>query len=272
MSADANMTPVAVLGCGPAGLLAAHACNMAGIPVCIISEGKRSGLGGAQFLHAPIPGIHRALHPDTMVSYERRGDPDIYKKKAFSELPVEWKPWTEGGQPAGRAAWSLESTYDMLWDGMEEVIHDERNMVKVDMDWLESEADQFLFIVNSIPLRALCVNPDHKFITQAITIAPGVFEAIEDDHVLYDGTGDKSWYRTSRIFGCEYTEWGHGAKVPPGLQTFKDYKPMSTDCDCLQTRFPRLLSVGRRGKWSAREFTHDAFYDTIYTIGRIYGR
>lgn len=266
-----NITPAAILGCGPSALLSAWACSLAGIPVAIVSRGVKSRLGGAQFLHAPIPGMHRASEPETFVKYERRGDPDIYRKKAFGDLNVEWKPWTEGGQPEGRAAWSLDMTYQYLWESMEPIITNEMNVREIDMKWFEEEADQFLFVVNTVPLASICVDPKHNFITQRIVITPTPFEGIADDTVLYDGTGEKSWYRTSNIFGTGFTEWGEGAKVPPGIQTFRDFKPMSTNCDCLK-KFHRVVSVGRRGKWSAREFSHNAFYDTMNVIGVLYGR
>jgi hypothetical protein len=267
-----NIDPIAVLGSGPAGLMSAMAASQAGFPVVIISNGMMSHLGGAQFLHAPIPGVHSANNPHTVVNYERRGDPEIYRQKAFGDLKVEWAPWTDGGQPEARYAWSLESTYNDLWDQFESAVSNPMNQVSVDLNWIREEADQFTAVFSSVPLRAICGKPDeHKFVTQLVRISPEPYEELANDTVLYDGTIEKSWYRTSRIFDTCYTEWGPGAKTPPGIELFRDYKPMSTDCDCLK-EFPGVLPVGRRGKWVANDFSHSAYYDTMTAIGAIYGR
>ena len=48
---------VAILGCGPTGLVAAHACAMKHIPFVIFSKKRKSFLFGSQYLHEPIPGV-----------------------------------------------------------------------------------------------------------------------------------------------------------------------------------------------------------------------
>ena len=268
-----KMRPVCVIGSGPAGLLAAHAVCQAGLPLVIVSDGKRSRLGGAQFLHAPIPGITQAARPDTTVVYQRRGDPEVYRRKAFGSLKVDWKPWTEGGQPEARHAWSLDWTYGKLWDLFESTIQFGNNKVHVDHEWLEKVQGEFSMIVSTVPLASLCQEPDrHQFVNQLVRIVAEPYEDLPDDTVLYDGTQEKSWYRTSRIFNTCFTEWGQDAKTPPGVNDLiTDYKPMSTTCTCLD-KYDRLIKVGRRGKWDAREFSHGAYYDTMMVIGAMYGR
>ena len=48
---------VAVLGCGPAGLIAAWAAEQAGADVQIYSKKVQSIIPGSQYLHGPIPGV-----------------------------------------------------------------------------------------------------------------------------------------------------------------------------------------------------------------------
>jgi hypothetical protein len=264
------MKPVGILGSGPAGLMAAWACTLVGLPVVVISKNGRSRLGGAQFLHAPIPGMHKASEPETVVRYVRRGDPEEYRRKAFGAAKLrKWKPWTEGGQPDERAAWSLDAAYERLWTMYGDCV--ETNKQEITGKWLDDHKDDFQFIISSVPLQRLCLG-DHTFATQLVQIHPVGFEQLDDDTVLYDGTKDRSWYRTSNIFNTTHTEWGEGQPAPRGLEPlYRDYKPMWTNCECWSDH-QDLLLVGRRGRWSADDFSHDAFYDTMTALGMRYGR
>lgn len=261
--------PVAVLGSGPAGLMAAWACMLSGTSVVVLSDGGKSRLGGAQFLHAPIPGMHQARSPETVVKYVRRGDPEVYKRKAFGSLRVPWRPWTDGGQPEEREAWSLSLAYDSMWEVFGESV--ETNKQHIDLKGVVEVKDKFAFVVSTIPLNVMCVNESHKFVTQNVRIHPDAFEELPDNTVLYDGTKDKSWYRVSNIFGTTYTEWGEESKAPPIRPMRWDSKPMYSDCDCLN-RVNGILTVGRRGRFDAAQFSHDAFFDTMTAIGMRYGR
>lgn len=262
------MKPVAVLGSGPAGLMSAWACMMAGVPVVVLSNGGESRLGGAQFLHAPIPGMHQAKAPEAVVRFERRGDPEEYRRKAFGELAVPWRPWTEGGFPEERDAWSLSGAYEKLWSIFGESV--DMNKTDVDLKWIMEHRDDFSVIISTVPLSGLCRSDRHQFVSQKVIIHPVAFEELPDNTVLFDGTKEKTWYRTCNIFGTQYTEWGAFGKVPPVSKTYVDYKPISTTCTCLH--MSNVLRVGRRGRWSVHHFTHDAFYDTMTMIGTRYGR
>lgn len=262
------MKPVAVLGSGPAGLMAAWACMLAGVPVVVLSNGGKSRLGGAQFLHAPIPGMHQAKAPEAVVRFERRGDPEEYRRKAFGELVVPWRPWTDGGFPEERDAWSLVDAYDRMWDVFGESV--ESNAQPIDLQWIIEERDKFHMVISTIPLRALCRSDQHTFVSQRVMIHPEGFEELPENTVLFDGTKDKTWYRTCNIFGTQYTEWGAFGKVPKVQPIYADHKPISTTCNCLG--LSRVLLVGRRGRWYVDDFTHDAFYDTMTAIGSRYAR
>lgn len=275
------MKPVAVLGSGPAGLLAAWALMLVGRPTVIFSDGGRSRVGPAQFLHGPLPGIAYASDPDAVVKYVRRGDPEVYRHKAFYTTQVPWRPWTDGSQPPERDAWSMDKMYGALWALFEDNVND--NAMKVTTEWLDEVQENGTFdgIISSIPKSRLCrrrvvdeFSSDskvHRFLTQDIVIHPEAFEGMDDNTVIYDGTKDRSWYRTSLIFGQGGTEWNAKSRRPRGLEpTFTDSKPIWTNCDCVKGQ--GILCVGRRGKWSVEELAHNAFYDTMTMIGLRYGR
>lgn len=261
------MKPVAVLGSGPAGMCAAWALNICGIPTVVISSGGKSRLGPAQFFHGPIPELNDPQSPDAIIKFIRRGDPDIYKLKAFGNLKVPWEPWTDAA-PVERAAWSLQETYDTLWRAFGDYVTKE----EIKPESIDKYLDMFDGIISTVPMRALCTDPTHLFVTQDIKIHTECFEPnLDDNTVVLDGTGEKSWYRTSRIFGVGGTEWGPRSEPVRGLDpVYKDFKPISTTCTCLKGR--GILCVGRRGKWSVDELSHNAFYDTMTLIGARYGR
>ncbi|HEY7420289.1 MAG TPA: hypothetical protein VH593_34240, partial [Ktedonobacteraceae bacterium] len=75
------MIRAVVLGCGPAGLLAAHACSLNGADVRIFSLKRPSYISGAQYLHQAIPGLSGAPDGDIMIT--KVGTREGYAKKVY---------------------------------------------------------------------------------------------------------------------------------------------------------------------------------------------
>jgi hypothetical protein len=276
---------VAILGCGPAGLMAAHACAVSGIPFVILSKGGSEGaaksrLGGAQFLHEPIPGLTGKL-PDAVVNYYVTGDAQTYQQKAYRE----------GAQPtfvsfdyvyhgATQVAWNLVAAYDQLW----RLYGDHVTEVTLNAGSVDELLSDFELIVSSVPLPALCRAPSdaaagempngHTFTKQHIKIRPGC--ALPEGYptgpdqpamtIFYNGDRNQAWYRSSALWGHHYTEYG------AGLYVFEEdlipaTKPLSTNCDCHTAREGgppdwRFLPVGRFGLWRKGVLTHEAFNST----------
>ena len=105
---------VAILGCGPTGLLAAHACHRAGVSFDIYSVKRKSELYGSQYLHEPIPGLEFACGPETPVKYVVRGTPEEYRRKTHGKwwdgqaAPEEFEP--------DHVAWDIRQVYMVLWN------------------------------------------------------------------------------------------------------------------------------------------------------------
>ena len=72
---------VVVLGCGPAGLIAAHAAAMQGADIRIMSKPRKSFMNGAQYLHKHINGT--PYSDPFQVSYEMLGSPEQYRLKVY---------------------------------------------------------------------------------------------------------------------------------------------------------------------------------------------
>lgn|SRR5678816_1379769 len=261
------MKPIAVLGVGPAGLMAAHAVALSGRPVSLFGQPnadgsvKKSKLGGAQFLHDPIPIVCDEEDPDAVITYRVFGTVERYAQKVYGGLVkperVSMNNVYDGKQVN---AWNLLSTYDKLWDYLSAK---DANVVTIDQEWIAKaiEAQWFDMILSTIPAPAICVaNYAHSFPSQSITIANEAMMGTPDT-IYYSGHEDHSWYRTSVLFGYEGTEWGQGV-TPPLPGTFKVAKPLQTNCNC----HPEVERLGRYGTWTKGVLTTHAFTGALKLV------
>lgn len=257
---------VTILGCGPAGLMAAqgiqHACEEAVEPLDlrIISRKRPSELFGAQYLHEPIPGA--TISAPTMINYRLQGSVDSYKRKVYGPL------WDGSVSPEDLAiahpGWDIRETYRNLWMLWEDRIEDASiDGASIAMLTAQEPPGSVMFI-NSIPRDSLCIK-QHTFAFSEI-IAAGdapargiiltMFKSAEDT-VVCNGDESPSWYRRSRVFHHTTVEWpGNIASVPVNSAS-RVRKPLWTDCDC----WPQVRHVGRYGKWEKGVLSHTAYND-----------
>lgn len=238
---------VAVLGCGPAGLLAAEACEAAGLNVSIISNKQKSFISGAQYLHDPIPGVTLS-RPDGHLNYVKRGNARGYAAKVYGDAnhACSWSEFPEGTLPA----WSMLKMYDELWHRFGDRIHDRQ----IGDESINEIVHEWPLVISSIPLRSICRERDHRFNGAKVYINKLAAEPLPDNTILYDGTTETSWYRCSSIFGEEGTE----STVPlPGGASWEGIKPTGHTCDC----HPSVIKVGRFGQWKKGVLIHHAYND-----------
>jgi hypothetical protein len=270
------MKPIAVLGCGPAGLLAAYGIGLTGQPLAIFSNTEKSKLGGAQFLHKPIYGIHDEDNPDAVVTYHLHGTAAAYQEKVYGNDPVPFVSFSNVKDGQQQSAWNLLKTYDWLWGEFGHTI----NEAQITPAWVDENEDKFALILSTVPLVALCrhrvgATPPmpkvgdswypmhHRFTVQDIAIHPDNLAPIHDNTILYDGTREHSWYRSSLLFGVGGTEWSpQRSPVAPVRPLYHDRKPIATNCDC----FPQIVRLGRRGTWQKGVLTHHAFVGALEAV------
>lgn len=246
------MRPIAILGSGPAGLLAAYAVGLTGQPVAVFGHGVRSVIGGAQFLHKPIPELTN-MDPDFPITFRVEGDAEQYERKVYGPLNPPFVSFSGvvDGQQVG--AWDLGGAYDRLWS----VYGSSMNPTKIDADWMVANEGNFRAVISTIPAPAIC-HKDHHFGAATIRVAAEcILNTARENTVYYDGTQHRSWYRCSRIQGHGGTEWG--ARLDPPMPTREITKPLGTNCDC----FPEVIRVGRYGAWKKGELAHEGFYKTL---------
>lgn len=241
--------PLIILGCGPAGLLAAHAARLAEVECLIFSKKNKSRIGGAQYLHKDIPGLTDLIEPTVMRTI-KIGDRHEYARKVYGngEAPVSWDNYPEGHS----MIYNMHQAYDWLWDQFEKDIAD----MPVLPSWVGQMSNHP--IVSSIPMKDLCTGA-HNFESQKVYIdyretgEPG-------NWIVYNGRTEDSWYRGSRLFGWESWEYSEStARASISIE-----KPLRTNCDCFKDTSVRL--VGRYGKWEKSQLVHNAFEDTLNYI------
>jgi hypothetical protein len=268
---DAN---VLILGCGPSGLLAAHAVERLGGEPVIMSRKTKSVLPGAQYLHEPIPDLHDPREPDGVIRTIRRGTAEGYASKVYGcpDAPTSW-----GLAPEETAAWDLRATYDLLWYRYQDRIED-TEITREDL-WQFSRSLDFDLVISSIWAPSLCAPEwrrptegigDHRFEHEKMYVIDWAPPEVEDNTVLYSGDPDHEWYRCSRVFGHASSEaTNHSLDGSIGylqpdarradtlLRVKTGIKVVGTTCDC----FPQIKRVGRYGTWRRGYLTHHAFAD-----------
>lgn len=246
---------ITVLGCGPAGLLVAHAAAQSGHETTILSRKVRSKIGGAQYLHTNIPDL-TTKEPDGHAHFEYRGTDQGYAQKVYGD-PQAVTSW--GGFMGNVPIWNMRRAYDELWDRYEGLIKDS----DLDPIVLETLQESGGLTLSTIPRTELCVNSDHSFTRQEVLIWYGRKYTGDRDQVIYSGHPDTPWYRFSNLFGWESIEWPARIEVDaPDLIRVK--KPISTDCDCL----PEIQKLGRYGRWEKKVLSHDAYWEALRLIAR----
>lgn len=250
--------PVVVLGSGPAGLFAAHAAVRAGRPPRIFSRSLYpSDMFGAQYLHAPIPGLPAV---SAVIDYQLTGTVMDYARKVYGSHAsgLQVSPSMLGGV---REVWDIRTAYLRAWELYGERVEE----VNVTPEWMLSEmakggALHGCTVVSSIPLPAICLQGQHHFRKQLIWAsgdAPALDRwcpiACPPNTVICNGLKEPAWYRVSNIFGHTTAEWPDGLKPP--VPCSQVVKPLSTNCDC----FRSVRRVGRYGTWAKGVLAHQSY-------------
>jgi hypothetical protein len=257
---------VAILGCGPSGLLAAHAAEQRGHEVVIISRKIKSEINGAMFLHLGIPGINEVA-PDFMIQVIKNGVREGYAENVYNDPshPVSWDKFEGGPFPA----WDLRAVYDKLWEAWELKIIDR----EYSHSMLTSLLDGSYAVISTIPRTVTCLRPAHRFTSQDIWIERlegGLIERVNDDNLMYYngftpdgkyGMIGPPWYRYCQINGLR--SWEYAKPRDPvseiGGRVIRGFKPIATTCDC----WPQVMFAGRFGQWQKQILTHHV-YEAVY--------
>lgn len=254
---------VTILGCGPAGLFAAHAAIGQGHDVTILSNPRKSFMRGAQYLHRPIPGLSGAPF---QIDYQLRGSIEGYKDKVYGDMSdVQVSPETLVGIAN---AWDIREAYDAAWAEYGHLVR------PFEVTPLTLDAIRADLIISTIPAKALCSNLDAPteysiddpfqqplchFESQKVWSTNYLKDSgvHEDNIVICSGDPEDWWYRISRIHGWENSEFPASRK-PYSNRVWEVEKPISTTCKC----HPEVVRMGRYGAWKKGVLSDSAFYET----------
>lgn len=265
------MTKHLILGCGPAGLLAAHACLMMGDDFVIISKKRKSHMYGAQYLHEPIPGIPGIRETARVIRYDMaEGDVDGYRGKVYGPLAVKTSP--EDLAPK-HTAYDIRKAYDWLWDKYRSSVIDGKFTHRGEQALSELKLLQEKLHIDGITISTIprtIFFSDDQFITAKVyalgdapdrgQLVPGM-DGFPDFTVSLNGDPDYAWYRKAKVFGHSTMEWS-GKRKPPYEGIVEVLKPISTT-----SVFPsNVFGLGRYGSWTKGVLSHEAFFDTSQLI------
>jgi hypothetical protein len=266
-----NRKRIIILGCGPAGLFAAHAAIGMGHDVRIISKLRKSEMYGAQYLHTSIPGLSDGSAP-FKVEYRLEGDLDDYLHKVYGEIIPDRSAITVESLVGVYDAWNIRAAYDRAFELYWQMVVNQPVGASVMHSLIHEDRPDL--IISTIPAPGLCLDPGHAFDSRliwAIGDAPerGVFAprlVSEPNVILYNGTKDTGYYRASNISGYQAVEWPHRTRPP--LKVAEVVKPVRTTCVCWtkEREGTRLLRLGRYGAWNRLGHTHQAYWRTLEAL------
>lgn len=245
------MTSIAILGSGPAGLMAALAADRNGHHVNIYSSGK-AVVNPDMFLMAALPG-YGADVPHSRVIYIKWGLESVYAVKAYCDPDIQ----TSWSSAVSCDIWWLDPIYQMLWERFRTRVID-----RVVDPWFASALLRHHdLVINTLPADKMCMHPErHTFDYRSTWLVRREVGSHEGNHLIYNGEAETDWYRYSHLRG--YATWEYG--VQPVVRSkdspvLRGKKIVGSNCDCL----PRVQRVGRWARWERGVLNHHVYEQTL---------
>lgn len=250
---------VIVIGCGPAGLAAAHAAVGLGCDVKILAPKLKTPQRGPLLIQRPIPGINRD-HPDGTVHQVVIGGSILdYRYRLYGDINIG----INGNilQPQYHA-WNHRDSYDRLWALYNDLIVD-RTVLPSELRVMHRAAD---LVVSTANAKRLCQHrgdSPHEFQSAYVmTINEAMYPNQPQNTIIFNAGNRYPWVRSSRIFGAQVTEFTTAHRIPGGRLI---EKPISTNCNC----YPHVLRTGRFGAWKNETWVDTAYWDTYSMLTSI---
>ena len=264
------MKSVAILGCGPAGLMVAHAARLHGWDFHIYSKKQKSPLFGAQYLHEPITDITGTDPEDgaVMLSYRLTGTSEEYRHKVYGPT---WDGNTSPEDYAGdHYAWDLRTAYDKLWFEYGGEITDFPILRGTERQVKGVTGKRHDLIISTVPRTLWDTNDDHFKASYIWALGDGDYERVHMHRpdpftVICDGTKDNRWYRVSNIFGfctMEWPQWYNSpfaSVTPPARGAARVAKPLEYTGSAARD----IIHLGRYAQWQKGVLASDVFRESM---------
>lgn len=232
---------VHIFGCGPGGLIAAHAAEEMGWNVRITSRKIKSVIPGSMHLHGPIPGI-TSPYPEGTIQFVRLGNAEDYARKVYADSTREtgWDNYD-----VTMPSWRMPAAYDKLWEMYESRV---MGAPSIDGRYLHGYISQWpgRVIISTLPQPAICMRrKEHTFDSvpywiQPLPVPPGDERT---EIVVYNGLPHDFWYRWSILGGLCSLESSQRITAPDAIG---GVKAIRSNCDCFSGLIHR---VGRWAEW-----------------------
>lgn len=261
------MKKVAILGCGPSGLLAAHAANLNGCHFDVFSKRRKSQLFGSQYLHKPIPGIS-ARSDGRNIEYIVEGSPEEYRRKCHG------KAWDGMAAPEEferhHRGWDIRAAYDKLWTTYSDSVY---NLdLSGDISDLDRSInlDNYDLVISTVP-RKIWSRREYgaEYVSSncwALGDAPDLGQKVpfhtKDNTIICEGTKDVGWYRLSKVFGHTTVEWPE-EKKPPIHGVALVERPLQYIPGNVTNPADMMLHLGRYGEWKKGVVVTDVFEQAL---------
>jgi hypothetical protein len=248
---------ICIIGCGPSGLLAAHACSQKGHKLTIVSDViKQSQMGGAMYLHKAIPGLTGA-EPDAQLWISKRGLSTGYAKKVYGDEdhPVSWDQFVSGAHNI----WYMDSAYNELWRRFGRFI----KQLAVTEHTMDEIIRHFDLVIATMPKPTVCYNDDHTFDSVPVWIKQKSLTGAGYPNVMiYSGLEKDPWYRKSTIHNIVSIEYAHR---PTSGSYIAGMKPTRNNCDCWR----RVMWAGRWGQWEKGVLIHHVYKQVSHALQQL---
>lgn len=247
---------VVVVGCGPAGLAAAHAAVGLGANVEVVAPKVKTPQEGPLLVQRPIPGINTD-HPDGTIHQRVVGGSILdYRYKLYGDINIG----INGDILAPQYhAWDHRATYDRLWKMHKNLIRD-ATLTRLGLFHMQYDKSIDLVVSTANAMRLCFVPYQHQFRSAQVAVTPkAIYPGQPDDTIIFNAREGEPWVRSSRIFGVEVTEWLLD-EHPEDARIIS--KPISSNCNC----YPKLLRTGRFGAWRNETWVDTAYWDVYNMI------
>jgi hypothetical protein len=247
------VSEVAIIGCGPAGLLAAHAVVQAGHTPHVYSDTARpSPVTGGVYLHTSVPGISNG-RPDGLIKFSKLGDGEVYATKVYghAQARTSWQRLQQGNHPA----WALRPVYAALWGLYGAAV----SRLAVGSTVAADLAAAYPLVLSSAPLPELC-GAGHEFPAREVWYMDTAVDGVQDQSMVYSGRWCDQWFRSSRVFDVGVTEYPRHVE---GAR--RGRKVLPTTCTC----HPRIVRIGRWGTWTPGVLIHHAYERTLDAVHKL---
>ena len=228
---------VAVIGCGPAGLLAALAVEEAGHEPDLISRKQKSIIGGAQYIHESIPWLTDGMHSEEVTTV-KLGTREGYAFKVYGDASAKVELGSLQRADTGLADGPAVS--EVVGPILEPCARHHGRAPRVGARLMQD------MIICSAPRWSVCRAPDvHEFHRQTIYLGHTQSIRLPENTIMYSGRAMDNWTRISNLFGANSVEWSDASWEPDHRPVIAGAKPLGHTCDC----HPEVKFVGRFGRW-----------------------